>query len=840
MTDHSEHRSAHLVWPAESRCADESVAGGKGAKLAQLTQLGFRVPSFFVVATSAPRQTSAVGPASVPAELRRELIAAATQLGSVRLAVRSSAVGEDSGDASYAGIFDTVLSVAPGEVPDAVERCWKSSVSVQADDYRRRRGIAGPQPMAVVVQVMVQPDWSGVCFTADPVSGALSDVLVDAAPDVGENLVAGAINPEHIRLDAATGKEKERIAGDHIVPVPPGVIRSVWLASIAVAKQMGYPQDVEWAANACGLHLLQTRPITSIDGIVVTRALEPWRDEPTATPDDPARTWTRAYADEIWAPPISPLFYQVHNLTPTFATSWRWHHDRSPLPPDVFKYFRACAYVDTAVLARHYSNQPRVARTHAVLDLFPRAQREGVLNTRWRWRGRLARAFHLEVRHWRTLSLRRNSRYLDSLWPEVVRQTDEYLDLDLDALSLDKLAQHRRSVLRLAGSVGAVCNVAVSYHSHDVTLLLIGLLQRWRGSGDVWYARLSSGLERSETVAEAQAIWQLATRIRALGPEAVNAARTSRWSEFGQSSTIFAHEFETFWRAHRHRGANYKDLVHPRWGDDHELLFDVVRGYLDEATPAPVELNQASARARRAAETQLYAELRGPLGWLRRGVLRILVVLNAEYLRQRDNHRFYYDRFWHELRRIYLSYGRRLASTGVLECASDVFFLGTDEIKQAMSATLSGAVVARLVGSRRRDWERTRVGQAPRFLQGWNSIVDDTLDVAPALADAWTGIAASPGRARGVARVVWDASDLASVGSGDIVVARQADPGWAPVFARIGGLVLETGGVLAHGASLCREYSLPCVVAVQNATSDIPDGALIEISGEHGTVRVLG
>jgi pyruvate,water dikinase len=127
--------------------------------------------------------------------------------------------------------------------------------------------------------------------------------------------------------------------------------------------------------------------------------------------------------------------------------------------------------------------------------------------------------------------------------------------------------------------------------------------------------------------------------------------------------------------------------------------------------------------------------------------------------------------------------------------------------------------------------------QGPKFLKGWAPYNDKPR--AESSAFQLHGIAASPGTALGTARVVYDVRELATVKDGEILVTRQTDPSWTTVFGRIHGLVLETGGVLSHGTSLCREYGLPCVTAVEQATVRIPDGSQIELIGSEGTIRIL-
>jgi pyruvate,water dikinase len=237
------------------------------------------------------------------------------------------------------------------------------------------------------------------------------------------------------------------------------------------------------------------------------------------------------------------------------------------------------------------------------------------------------------------------------------------------------------------------------------------------------------------------------------------------------------------------------------------------------------------------AQAEILAALRGPLAPVRRRILRWLFRYNELYMSVRDNHRYYVDRNWYELRRIYRSYGARLAQAGVLADRDEIFFLGASEVEAGLKGALAGREAGRRIEVRRRVWRATLRQQGPKFLKGWAPYADRPTDAAES--GRLQGIAASPGSAVGRARVVYDVAELGRVKDGEILVTRQTDPSWTTVFGRIGGLVLETGGVLSHGTSLCREYGLPCVTAVERATVRIPDGSRIELSGSEGAIRIL-
>ena len=180
-----------------------------------------------------------------------------------------------------------------------------------------------------------------------------------------------------------------------------------------------------------------------------------------------------------------------------------------------------------------------------------------------------------------------------------------------------------------------------------------------------------------------------------------------------------------------------------------------------------------------------------------------------------------------------------MVTAGVLRARDEVFFLGTEEIEQGLTGRLNGSEAEHRIETRRRVWEATLRRQGPKFLKGWARYDDRLKDaVSDSTVPELQGIAASPGTAKGVARVIYDVRDLPAVKDGEILVTRQTDPSWTTVFGRISGLVLETGGVLSHGTSLCREYGLPCVTAVEQATVKIPNGSVIELSGSEGLIRI--
>jgi rifampicin phosphotransferase len=262
-----------IEWLGEAVSGDEAL-GGKGASLDRLIRLGYRVPSGFCVTTAAFRAgSSATEPldaefaAALAAALDRlEAVVAAATGSPPRLAVRSSAIGEDGAAASFAGLHETELDVAPADVPAAVRRCWASLASAPAVAYRAGHGLANDDAaMAVVVQALVPADAAAVVFTRHPVTGRDDQLVITAARGLGDAMVAGTMTPDTFVIDRATKAVVDFTPGEGSGEPVLGASAMAELVelSLAVERDFGRAVDIEAAMTGQGWYLLQARPITT-------------------------------------------------------------------------------------------------------------------------------------------------------------------------------------------------------------------------------------------------------------------------------------------------------------------------------------------------------------------------------------------------------------------------------------------------------------------------------------------------------------------------------------------------------------------------------------------------
>jgi pyruvate,water dikinase len=224
----------------------------------------------------------------------------------------------------------------------------------------------------------------------------------------------------------------------------------------------------------------------------------------------------------------------------------------------------------------------------------------------------------------------------------------------------------------------------------------------------------------------------------------------------------------------------------------------------------------------------------GPLGSLQAPFFEWFVDLVQDYFYYRDFERFYNDKTMSRSRDLYEAIARRFTAKGLLTDTPDVFFLGRQEMLTADRGELTARQIAVRVRSRRRVYEKYSHQEPPKYIRGWQTFDDDQVDADGSL----RGIAASSGVVTGRARVCRELSEIARVQRGDILVTVATDPGWTTVFSIIGGVVVETGGVVAHAVMISREYGLPCVANLGRACDLIPDGALITVDGTSGRVMI--
>ncbi|MXV73135.1 hypothetical protein F4Z99_02520 [Candidatus Poribacteria bacterium] len=835
--------------------ADLSRVGGKGLNLGKLTRAGFQVPQGFCVTTDAYRfsvqhlseqNASAIKEVVLSPELVAEIHTAYEKLQTAAVAVRSSATAEDLAEASFAGQQDTFLNVASDELTDSLKACWASLWSERAIAYRQTQRISDEGlAMAVVVQEMCEADVSGVLFTVSPFSADVS--IIESNWGLGESVVSGAITPDNFHVSRETGEVlKKNVATKREMVTATGVsevlptkqdVPSLTDAQLKELTQLGMqietfygkPMDIEWALTDTQFVLLQARYITTSSA-------------PTyPTPRADERSVEKRREKEIQR-------LEVH--TETHGTVWCHHNIAEVLPAPLpmtwaivkefmsgagglGKAYRSLGFhpskrvnsngILDLICGRIYVNLNREAELH--FEGFPFAHDFNALKqnpqqamyaqaqtdiTRSNPSFWLKLPLHIIRMSKAEMRLRRIRSDFDRLLAEAVFPTFQeeveaereftYTDLsDAElvakfqiwrAKTLDDFAPKALTATLLAGFSLQRLEAALQKHMDET-------------AAKVLVSRLISGVSGNLTVETNEKLWQVA--------------------DGGLALTDFLKDYG-------HRAVDEFELAQPRWREDTTYLKQIIASFQQEASGTDAQQEGASHFARQAehrdaAETELGAIL-GDKANLRKQIESELD-FTRRYMPLRETAKFYLMLGYEQVRRALLELDNRYELDG------GIFYLVPEELERLIDGDVFGDIIA----TRRTERELMLQIEVP------DVIFSDALEQigAPVSIDAaetYTGVGVSAGISTGKARVLLTPSDVNPSDRDYILVCPSTDPAWTPLFLHAAGLVMERGGILSHGAVVAREYGVPAVANVPNATQRIVDGQMLQIDGNQGTVSI--
>ncbi|MGW0479706.1 PEP/pyruvate-binding domain-containing protein [Nonomuraea sp. NPDC003214] len=840
--------------------------GGKGANLGELTRAGLPVPPGWVLTTRAYRQAAAAAgldgviaaggdglaekarsrllETPVPPEVAEAVLAAYTPGRAV--AVRSSATAEDLPFASFAGQQDTYLNVVGEQaLLDAVRRCWASLWTDRAVAYRESNGIDhAAVSLAVVVQDMVDARVAGVMFTANPVTGRRHEAVIDASPGLGEAVVSGAVNPDRF---VVRGDAVERHAGDKRVAIralPGGgtervetgheglcltdaEVRELAALGARVEEHYGAPQDTEWAIDAAGrIWLTQARPITTLYPLPEPRG-------------DGLRAYFSFNVAQGVMGPITPMGIAAFRLVGSGAAALFGFAPADPHDgPRAMTESGQRLWLDLTTPLRSRAGRvilPKLlrvgeARTVALVEGLMDDPRLSVIHPGRRPFARAALRFARRVRVPGRVfeALTRPERAL-ARTRRLGEELDRRLALPAAATPAERLAHAERALTATFPAIISIMPYALTGYG------LFALSSRLSGVpiGDMQDVLRS--VPNNPTTEMDLELWALATRVEPEPFRTLPVPELVRLHRAGELPPRAQRGITAFLDTYGHRGVAEIDLGVPRWSDDPSHLLGVLANYLRmDGGPAPDELFARGAAEAEAAVDRVVAAARRRARW-RGAVVRFGLRRTRRLAGLRELPKFYLVKVLAAVRHSMLAVGAHLAERGVLEAAGDVYFLTFKEAR----AALAGGDPRDLVAGRRAEREReARRRHVPRMLLSDGTepeALATTATTAAAADGALTGTAASAGTVTATARVVLDPVG-AHLEPGEILVCPSTDPGWTPLFLTAGGLVMEMGGAMSHGAVVAREYGIPAVVGVPGATHRITTGDTVTVDGAAGTV----
>lgn len=786
-------------------------AGGKGASLARLAELGFNPPAWFVI------PADAFTDGKPQRGLKTAVNKALKSIGPGPYAVRSSGHAEDGEEHSHAGQFDTFLNIKASDVIDAAAKVWLSGFGETVATYRAVKSGGGTAAPAIVVQQMIDARVSGIAFSADPVRGQRNCVVISAIEGLGDALVSG-------KVDGQSWVVADRVTAPQDPILSDAEVQSIANMARQAEAAFGRPQDIEWAIDADGLHILQARPITT-----------PLRK--LANPDDALTIFDNSNIVESYPGIVSPLTY-------SFAVQV---YDR------VYQSFVRLLGVSEATIAgnaavfgnmlgrvdgRVYYNLVNWYRALALLPGFSlnRAYMETMMGVDTPMPAEItgtigpppATGFAKVAEYVKLAFVAARLIFEAVRLPRTRRKFYARLNaaldrhLDLKTANLTQLAnEYRRIESTLLERWDAplindfLCMIAFGASRN--------LLQTWLGDHGLM-------LHNDVMIGQGDIV------------SAEPAQRIARMGRIAAEHNIPADQIDTH-PALKDELANYL----ARFGDrcTEELKLESIP--LTEDASQLFSAITASAKRPPAGHTVAPEPDWGKIFQgrpVRARVAKWAVGWAKARVRDRENLRFERTRLFGRARQVFLSMGREFAARDLIDQPRDIFHLTVAEIMgtiegSGLSPNLRGLISMRQAedaasATRKDPPERIEV-RGPAIVSA-NTIhaVTQTTETG----DTRTATGCSAGQVSAKARVIRDPR-TESLTPGDILVARHTDPGWIAVFSNASAIVVERGSLLSHSAIVARELGIPCIVGLKGATHWVQDGETLHVNGATGVVKKI-
>jgi phosphoenolpyruvate synthase/pyruvate phosphate dikinase len=831
------------------------VAGGKGANLGELSRIeGIRVPEGFCVTTEAYKKLiqnnqelnglldelarfkaeqrepiGAVGakirmvierlpiPGVIAEEITRYLIKISDK---DAYAVRSSATAEDLPTASFAGQQDTYLSIIGEEaILRHIGKCWASLFTDRAIIYRIQNGFDHRKVyLAVVVQKMVFPQTAGILFTADPVSCNRKVLAIDAGFGLGDILVSGLVNADvyKVRNGKVIGK---KVSAKTRQALTNSQILQLERVGRKIEEHFGHPQDIEWCLADDAFHIVQSRPITTLFPI------------PEAN-DQENRVYVSVGHQQMMTDPIKPLGLSFFQLT-TRA---------------VMRKAGGRLFVDITDFLASPGSRKTVIDTLGQSDplikdaLMTIVKRRDFIRLTPEDKKLPAHLTGNKSLPWSYLAQFENN-------PAVVRDL-----IESSQTSIEKLKHniHSKSGAELFDvileDISQLKQILFDPKSFEVIRIAMYAsswinrkMLKWLGEKNV-ADTLSQSVPNNITSEMGLELLDVADVIRPY-PGVIDFLRRVKEDNFLDALPNLDGAKETrdavnaYLNKYGMRCAGEIDITRTRWAEKPTTLVPVILGNIRNFEPnAGSRKFEQGRQEALQKEQELLERLRQLPGGKRKAKeTKRMISLVRDLIGYREYPKYAIVNRYLVYKEALLKEAEQLLQANVIYEKEDIYYLTFQELHEAVR---TNRLDYEIISNRKAEYKLYAKLTPPRVITSDGEIVVGEYKRENLPEGAMAGLPVSSGVIEGRARVILN-MEHAGLEEGDILVTSFTDPSWTPLFVSIKGLVTEVGGLMTHGAVIAREYGLPAVVGVENATRLIKDGQRIRVNGTDGYVEIL-
>jgi len=817
---------------------------------------------------------------TVPDDLAAAITRSVTRLGEqAAYAVRSSATAEDLPTASFAGQQDTYLNViGPTSILRHVSRCWASLFTERAVTYRLRNGFDHRKVhMAVVVQQMIFPQAAGILFTADPVTSNRKVISIEASFGLGEALVSGLVNADVYKVRdgevVARTIAAKRLA---IYALPGGGTRELAIepehqqqpaltgaqaARLAqlgrrVEAHFGQPQDIEWCLAGDGFHIVQSRPVTTLFPIptvgdqlnhvyisvghqqMMTDPMKPlglsmWQ---ATTPRPMAEAGGRLFVDvthQLTSPNMAGFLAATGRSDPLTEDALRTVVARDDFIPVQTAPAKTHPSASAPISAK--AHPPAPAKTHPTAHPPTRAKAHPPSPAKARPAANAPTPVKTAAAE---------------TYPAVVAELIERCQASIAALKRDIRTKSGAALVDfILADAKELQRYLFDPQSRRVIMAAIEgtewlneRMQAWLGEKNA-ADTLTQSAPGNVTSEMGLALLDVADMIRP-HPDVVAFLQHTEDECFLDKLPALdggceaRDAIEAYLDKYGMRCVGEIDITTPRWSERPATLVPMILGNIKNSEPGAGQRRFEQGRRQASEkEQELLARLRalpdgeGKASQAKQMIDRIRSTLTG----YREYPKYHMISRYFVYKQALLEDAERLVHAHVLCEKEDIFYLRLPELREVMRTNL---VDEQLIRQRKDAFRSYQALTPPRVLTSDGEVIAGTYQRTGIPAGALIGLPVSAGVVEGRARVILDMAE-ADLEAGDILVTAYTDPSWTPAFVAIKGLVTEVGGMMTHGAVIAREYGLPAVVGVEQATRLIRDGQRIRVNGADGYIEIL-
>ncbi|HYK44552.1 MAG TPA: phosphoenolpyruvate synthase [Parafilimonas sp.] len=854
-----------------------SLVGGKAANLAELCMIeGIKVPDGFCISTKAFKRIIAQTPminslldelsvliadkrekitrlsseirrtiedTSIPSDIADEISGHLTSHGEKNAyAIRSSATAEDLPTVSFAGQQDTYLNVIGGKaILHHIRKCWASLFTDRAVIYRIQNEFDHRKvQMAVIVQKMIFSNVAGIMFTADPITSNRKILSIDASFGLGEALVSGIVNADNYKvrsgeiIDKKISNKKLAIyalkdGGTNELPLAPQDHDNQALADEEILRlenigrkieeYFSSPQDIEWCLHDNNFYIVQSRPITTLFPIPETN-------------DQENHVYVSVGHQQMMTDAMKPLGISVWQLTaarPMYTAGGR-------------------LFVDVADILSSPATRANMLDVLGKSDPLIKDALTTIIE-----RGDIIKSFSDDAKEeasgksnqdpppdFKTLKeydpaivsvlIRNSERSIEALKQNIETKSGTAL---IDFILEDR--QELRKGLSDPESFGVIMTAM------NASAWINEKMNEWLGEKNVADV-LSQSVPNNVTSEMGLELLEVADVIRPY-PQVVEYLQHVKDDNFLNELGMFNggkeahHAINNFLDRYGMRCAGEIDITRTRWSEKPVTIIPLILNNIKNLSrgESKRKFEQGKQQASQKEQDLLRRLSQLPDGDEKVKQTKRMIDLVRNLSGYREYPKYSIVSRYFVYKQALLKEAERLARASVIRDKKDIYYLTFEELGDVIRRN---TIDQELVSKRKDEYRRFEKLTAPRVITSDGEIVNGQYKREHLPANAIVGLAVSSGVVEGRARVI-PSIEHAELEEGDILVTSFTDPSWTPLFLSIKGLVTEVGGLMTHGAVIAREYGLPALVGVENATKRIHDGQTIRVNGTEGYVEIL-